>query len=211
MPVTYYMEDRFSPAFEHFLAHYDQLEAAPDPATSRNVWIIKPGENSNCGYGITVHSSRTEILEELRRRFDEGRNSVIVQKYLENCFLIYGRKFDIRCYLLVTTVNGHLKGYWYNDGYIRTCSEAYDLSDTANVMVHLTNNSVQKNGASFGKYEDFNKMTFESFEKYLGKQGHPAHLWSQAYEQMKLIAHYMVAAVSPKIRRKQYTFEVPLP
>lgn len=35
---------------------------------------------------------------------------------------INNRKFDIRCYILLTTVNGILKGYWYKDGYIRTSS-----------------------------------------------------------------------------------------
>ncbi len=35
---------------------------------------------------------------------------------------INNRKFDIRCYILLTTANGILKGYWYKDGYIRTSS-----------------------------------------------------------------------------------------
>jgi tubulin polyglutamylase TTLL1/tubulin monoglycylase TTLL3/8 len=81
-----------------------------------------------------------------------------VQKYLEKCFLVYNRKFDIRCYILITTVNGRLKGYWYNDGYIRTSSEEYDLTDVSNRMIHLTNDAVQKHNTSYGKYEDFNKV-----------------------------------------------------
>jgi len=35
-------------------------------------------------------------------------------------FLYQKRKFDIRCYILITCVNGIQKGYWYQDGYIRT-------------------------------------------------------------------------------------------
>jgi tubulin monoglycylase TTLL3/8 len=35
-------------------------------------------------------------------------------------FLYQKRKFDIRCYILITSVNGIQKGYWYQDGYIRT-------------------------------------------------------------------------------------------
>jgi hypothetical protein len=29
-------------------------ESEDDERIPRNVWIIKPGENSNCGYGISV-------------------------------------------------------------------------------------------------------------------------------------------------------------
>ena len=71
---------------------------------------------------------------------------------------INNRKFDIRCYLLVTTVNGILKGYWYKDGYIRTSSEEYSLDNMEDEMIHLTNDAVQKKGCSYGKHEDQNKV-----------------------------------------------------
>ena len=47
---------------------------------------------------------------------------------------------------LLTTVNGILKGYWFRDGYIRTSSEEYNLKDIDNVMVHLTNDAIQRRG-----------------------------------------------------------------
>lgn len=65
---------------------------------------------------------------------------------------ISNRKFDIRCYILLTTANGILKGYWYKDGYIRTSSVEYNLNDTDNEMIHLTNDAVQKKGEEFGKH-----------------------------------------------------------
>ena len=73
---------------------------------------------------------------------------------------IKNRKFDIRCFILLTTANGILKGYWYRDGYIRTSSEEYNLQNLDNVMIHLTNDAVQRKGTFFGKYEDYNKMNF---------------------------------------------------
>lgn len=69
-------------------------------------------------------------------------------------------------------MNGILQGYWYNDGYIRTSSEEYNFNDIHNVTVHLTNDAVQKKTSNYGKYEDFNKMSFGSFRKYLSKNGY---------------------------------------
>ena len=73
---------------------------------------------------------------------------------------INNRKFDIRCYILITTVNGILKGYWYKDGYIRTSSSEYDLSNVEHEMIHLTNDAIQKKGNKYRKHEDFNKVIF---------------------------------------------------
>lgn len=43
----------------------------------------------------------------------------IVQKYISP-FLFFRRKFDIRCYLLITSHAGTIKAYFYKDGYLRT-------------------------------------------------------------------------------------------
>ena len=52
------------------------------------------------------------------------------------------RKFDIRCYLLMTSVNGLLKAYWYSDGYVRTSSKEFSLKNISNKMIHLTNDAI---------------------------------------------------------------------
>lgn len=65
---------------------------------------------------------------------------------MENPYLFNKRKFDIRCYVLITTVNGSLKGYWFEDGYVRTTSKEFSLKNLENKLVHLTNDAVQKKG-----------------------------------------------------------------
>jgi len=70
------------------------------------------------------------------------------------------RKFDIRCYSLVISINGNLTGYWYEEGYLRTSSKEFNLKNVTNRMIHLTNDAVQKKGEDYGKYESGNKVIF---------------------------------------------------
>jgi len=60
-------------------------------------------------------------------------------------------------------VNGIVKGYWYEDGYIRTTSKEYSLKNIENKFIHLTNDAVQKKGETYGKFENFNKVSFPDF------------------------------------------------
>lgn len=70
------------------------------------------------------------------------------------------RKFDIRTYLLMVSIGGVLKFYWYSEGYLRTSSEIYDLSDLDDPFIHLTNDAIQVNSDSYGKFEKGNKITY---------------------------------------------------
>ena len=64
-------------------------------------------------------------------------------------------------------MNGLIKGYWYKEGYIRTCGEKYDLDDLSNEFVHLTNDAIQKRSENYGKYEAGNKISYSNFQRYL--------------------------------------------
>jgi len=72
------------------------------------------------------------------------------------------RKFDIRCYMLLTSQNGVFKGYWYADGYIRTSSKEF-TTKSLNKYIHLTNDAVQSKDDDYGKYESGNKISFIEF------------------------------------------------
>ena len=54
--------------------------------------------------------------------------------------------------MLITCVNGCVKGYWYEDGYARTTSKEYSLKNLENRLVHLTNDAIQKKGEEYGKF-----------------------------------------------------------
>lgn len=106
-------------------------------AKTRNIWIVKPGENSNQGRGITVIDEIYELnsimkgVGETKSKITnkegekEPKRTFIVQMYIDRPFLYNNRKFDIRHYLLVTNLFGVMRAYWYKEGYIRTSS--YDF------------------------------------------------------------------------------------
>lgn len=98
----------------------------------RNVWIVKPGEITNRGHGITVIDEVSE-LNQIMRKESQHQNGVqktfIVQLYIDRPFLYHKRKFDIRHFLLITHVHGLMRAYWYKEGYIRTSSYEFDIED----------------------------------------------------------------------------------
>ena len=97
------------------------------------------------------------------------KRTCIIQKYIHNPLLINRRKFDIRLYAALSSVNANLKGYFYQDGYLRTSSKEFSLQNLSNRMVHLTNDAVQKKAEDYGKFECGNKLSYADFQAYLDK------------------------------------------
>ena len=127
------------PEYIKFTRAYKQFEQQTDA----NIWIIKPGENSNRGSGIQVASSFNEIRNLIQQLSSKnGNRTSIVQKYLDKPLLIHNRKFDIRGYALLTSINGVVKGYMYRDCYFRTSSKQFDLSNLHSRYIHLTNDAI---------------------------------------------------------------------
>jgi hypothetical protein len=93
-------------------------------------------------------------------------NAFVIQKYLENPYLIDGRKFDIRVWVLLTH---DLTCYFFKEGYIRLSSEIYkhDADSVNNQFMHLTNNAVQKHSTSYSSYCEGNQLSFDWFRKHL--------------------------------------------
>ena len=83
--------------------------------------------------------------------------------------LFEGRKFDIRVFALVTSINGHYKAYLYRDCYFRTSAKKFTLKDLKSIGVHLTNDAIQKNEEDYGQFENENKLSISEFQKYLDK------------------------------------------
>ena len=65
--------------------------------------------------------------------------------------------------MLAVTIHGRLNFYWYDEGYIRTSSQIYDISNLNDNFIHLTNDAIQKYGDNYGKYEEGNKLSYSEF------------------------------------------------
>jgi hypothetical protein len=118
-----------------------QAHASKNP---RELLIAKP-PNSSCGKGIKV--IRADQVGGLKKDLP-----YLVQKYIDNPFLINKRKFDLRVYVVCTSFNP-LKVHMFRDGLVRFCTSEYklDRSKLRDTSVHLTNYSLNKKSADYVK------------------------------------------------------------
>lgn len=104
-------------------------------------FIIKP--NASCqGRGIYLTRTWENVLPDVPQ---------VAQKYIHKPLLIDGYKFDIRLYVLVTSVYP-LRIYLFEDGLIRICTELYVEPTSKNLefsRMHLTNYAINKTSEKF--------------------------------------------------------------
>ena len=127
IPETYLLPGENMSFIRKFREH-----SVTDPL---NYWILKPVGLSR-GRGIELIKTLEEVV------FSEP---VVLQKYLANPLLVDGYKFDMRIYVLVTSINP-LQAYVYKEGFARMSTEKYSLrqEDLDNKLIHLTNFSLQR-------------------------------------------------------------------
>ena len=91
---------------------------------------------------------------------------VIIQKYLEQPLLYYGRKFDMRIWVFLN-YDGNV--YMFKEGHLKASSLNFNLN-SKNLFIHLTNYSVQKYNINFSKFEFGNEISFEEFQNSLNNE-----------------------------------------
>lgn len=203
VPITFHITSLFDSKYKDFEIYFKN-----NMLKSMNIWILKPGENTNRGTGISICTSLDQIANEVSKT----KHTIIIQKYIENPFLVYKRKFDIRCYALITCYNRIIQGFYYNEGYIRTSSKTFSLQNIDNKFIHLTNDAVQKFSEDYGKFENGNKMSYGEFQKYIDAnyQTMPVDFIDEVGVKIKDIVTDTIKCAVPELKKKMYshTFEV---
>ena len=119
--------------------------------------------------------------------------------------------------MLVTCMNGSIKGYWYEEGYIRTSSFEYSMKYCKDPLVHLTNDAIQKNCSAYGKFEKGNKLSYQDFQRYLDstvnsgqKSGNKINFFNHILPQLQEIPAESLRAAYALLdpNRKEMNFEL---
>ncbi|KAK3242713.1 hypothetical protein CYMTET_47602 [Cymbomonas tetramitiformis] len=181
---------------------WSEGDAPTAKALKGKIWIVKPG-GRNRGLGIEVFEGLEAVGQFMRAQ--PSMSMWVVQKYLEDPFLINGRKFDIRLLVLVTH---NMEVFIYKDSYVRTCTAKYNKENLEDKSIHLTNDFVQKHLDDYGKFEDANKLSMDEFRTILAQHGCDFELtvWPQIVESVQHVFRASLAKLNP--RRIEYCFEL---
>ncbi|XP_036214571.2 tubulin polyglutamylase ttll-4 isoform X1 [Bactrocera oleae] len=147
----------------------------PKNASRLTKWIVKPPASAR-GTGIRIVNKWSQFPKD---------RPLVVQKYIERPLLINDSKFDMRIYVVLTSINP-LRIYMYKDGLARFASVKYssELTSLDDRCMHLTNYSINKFSQNYSKNEDFNacqghKWTLQSLWSCLETRGvNTKRLWA---------------------------------
>ena len=195
----------------------------PNFISEYNYWIVKPPDLFQ-GMGIKVLKDFKEInahcqnifngIEKVSVEHEEycKKNNIeikpaiyksefiLIQKYLDSPLLYYGRKFDIRCYVLVDYC---FNVYMCREGHLKACSQKYDLNDLS-IFTHITNYSLQKRCKDFAKYEQGNEISFKKFIELLDNtskvKGRGKKIFNKIYSKMKEEIQISMNAIGRKLK-----------
>ena len=143
------------------------------------IWIMKPAGKAQ-GRGIFLFRKLKDITDWKKEDYfhrDEEKDAkeppetYVVQRYIDTPYLIGGRKFDIRVYVLVTSYSP-LKVWLYRSGFARFSNTRYTLDSITDTFVHLTNVAIQKTAPDYDP-EKGCKWSLQELRMYLtAKHGH---------------------------------------
>ena len=217
IPLTFHVKNgprdsNFLSFKQKFAEVQKKIESSSD-VFLKNCWLVKPGESTNRGNGISVCSSIHEIENKLEDiEYAPGKNrTYIIQKYVYRPMLYFGRKFDIRCYAIIICFNGNLQAYFYKDGYLRTAVAEFSLDNIHNKFIHLTNDAIQKKSSEYGKFEEGNKLSYQEFQDYINKNCvNKVHFFDCVYPKLEKLVKDSIIATCMKINPKKrlHTFEI---
>lgn len=186
---------------DNVLLYYPQAKMSGH----ENIWIMKPSGLSR-GRGIECIKSLGPALKCMK-----NQAQFIVQKYIENPLLLKQRKFDIRQWILVTSISP-LEIWKFEEFYLRFSAFDYSTEDISNVFIHLTNNSITKLSENKEKEEEMkfkgNMCSRDEFINYLKNQYKKDIYHDILEEKINTILRLTIDSAKDQIEHRDNSYEI---
>lgn len=171
-----------------------------------SIWIMKPCSRS-LGSGISLVNSLTKIKHVMNSVRKKVFETYLISRYIENPFVIGGKKFDLRLYVLVTSFKP-LSAFLYKNGFCRFSTEKYSKSGKLieDKFIHLTNVSIQKNSSNYNSKHG-GKWGLQNLKLYLeGTQSEGVA--DKLFHKISFLILHSLKAVSPMISNSPNCFQL---
>ncbi|GMR59130.1 hypothetical protein PMAYCL1PPCAC_29325 [Pristionchus mayeri] len=137
MPASYVLPSEYHIFVEEFKKYPENT-----------IWIMKPVAGAQ-GRGIFLFR-RLKHIQEWKKKDVTGSDALpyVVQSYISRPYLIGGKKFDVRIYVLVTSFRP-LTAWVHREGFARFSHSRYTTDCVEDAFVHLTNVAIAKTAPDY--------------------------------------------------------------
>eukprot|EP00798_Chlamydomonas_sp_ICE-L_P013419 gene13419-19273_t len=178
---------------------------------SGGTWIMKPIGRAQ-GAGIFLFNKLSQISDWRRTNTwrpddEEAPETYLAQRYVDAPYLIGGKKFDLRIYVLVTSYSP-LRIQLYRSGFARFTSTRYSTKkeDISNSYIHLTNVAVQKHAPGFDVNKGM-KWSIRDLRLFMAAR-HGQEASNELFHNIQNLIIRSLLAVQPSMIMDKHAFEL---
>lgn len=140
--------------------------------------------------------------------FSQKADPYIAQRYIDNPYLIGGKKFDLRLYALITSMQP-LTVHMYRSGFARFSNFRFsmDPKEIANPFVHLTNNAIQRTAEKYSAKNHDCKWSLRNLKLYLLSQ-HGLEAVNRCFSEIQQLVVRCMLSVQKVLINDYHCFEL---